>query len=94
MEALLTQIADRLEWQLDRKIPRHIIERHLCLSVHTTTTKYASVWGDGTRTRIENTMICDMAQDCVRDDFSHYIKTNLDDIRKIFGIGHGQNEHK
>lgn len=89
IERILSAVQDRLEWQLDCPIDRQTLARHLCLTVSTTTTRYGTVWSDGTGTRIENTMICDMAHDCIRDDFSHYIKTHRADIRKIFGIENG-----
>lgn len=85
VERLLESITDRLHWLLDREIPRTVLCRHLCLIVHTTTTAHASHWVNGARTGICNAMIADMAQDCVKDDFSHYIQTHQDAILEIFG---------
>ena len=89
IQQLLEELQKQLQWQLDCRIDLPVLSRHLCLSVHTTTTKYASAWSNGRRTQIENAMICDMAQDCVKDSFAHYIKLHRNAIESIFGIGSG-----
>ena len=86
LERLLAEIMKRLEWQLDCQLDPQLLTQHLCLTLNTTTTHYGSAWGDGSRTWINNAMICDMAQDCVKEAFSHYIKLHLEDIKHFIGI--------
>ena len=52
----------------------------LVLRVETCATRNSTKWTDGTRTAISNKMITDMALDAVSDDFSHFLKENIDRI--------------
>lgn len=84
VEAILERVADRLTWQLERRITPAMLESHLCLTVHTTTSKYTCLWDNGTRTRLNSTMITHMAQDCINDDFTYFVRCHRDEINAIF----------
>lgn len=86
VERVLEEITCRLCWQLELELSREEVERHLCLMVHTTASKLGSAWISGSKTGIQNVMIADMAQDCINDQFSYYIKCHRREILEIFGI--------
>ena len=87
VEEILSRVAERLSWQLGRNITQSQLESHLCMKVHTTATKYATFWTNGTRTSLSSTMITHMAQDCINDDFTYFVRCHLDEINAIFQPG-------
>lgn len=88
IDALKKKIREQVEWALLGRYPSDSayikladrLMQCLVLRVETCATRNSTKWTDGTRTAISNKMITDMALDAVSDDFSHFLKENIDRI--------------
>ena len=84
IQGMLEKICQYLEWDFEITVTKKQLCRHLMLVVLTETPEAATCWENGTRKSIANTLIRDMAEDMLDDDFRHYLKENRDHLISCF----------
>ena len=81
---MLETICRYLDWDFDIAVTEAQLQKHLLLVVLTDTPESVICWGNGARKSIANTVIRDMAEDMVGEDFRYYLKENSAYIQGCF----------
>lgn len=82
LEAIIEQIGRYVHWELGRNIRKRTLLKHLQL-VLVTDSQY-TVWANATRTSLCNTLLRDMAEDTINNEFLDYLKDHKEYFRKLF----------
>ena len=75
-------IGQHLGWMLEREIREDDLLKHLQLIL--STNSETTVWVNGAQTAIANTLLRDLTQDAIGENFRHYAKLNVDFLSELY----------
>lgn len=81
VDKLVDEVGKYLEWMLEKQIPESRLLSRLQLVV--ISDAMITQWSNGARTSINNTLIRDMAQDTLGENFRQYVKENRTQLHAL-----------